>query len=492
MPLLPEVALPEKFSIVDGPFGSDLKLTDYVSDGTVPVLTTKNLTGSYDPHSVRFISAEKFEQLKRSKIEGGDILIAKIGSIGKCSIYPKDAPTAIIPANLCKVSVDGRVINNKYLLLQIRSDEFQAKLQEITSATAQPAFSVQRLKTLHVKLPPLNEQHRIVAKLEKLLSRVDAAQARIATIPRILKRFRQSVLAAACSGRLTTDWRKSNPDIEPASDFLKHVIKQKLLTRSLDQELTGWARASVDELFESYGGGTPSRSNPEYWGGKILWVSSGDVKANIIDSSSETITKEGLDNSSANLCRAGTVLVVVRSGILKHTLPVAITGTRLAINQDIKCFDSGNQNLNYWLFLSLKAAAQEILALNREGTTVQSVRYNTLKSFELAIPPLAEQQEIVRRVEALFKTADALETRYRTAKGHVDKLTQSILARAFRGELVTTEAELARQEGRTYEPASVLLERIRQERAQQKNSTKPKPKRTPRGKKDTATKKMFA
>ena len=81
------------------------------------------------------------------------------------------------------------------------------------------------------------------------------------------------------------------------------------------------------------------------------------------------------------------------------------------------------------------------------------------------VPPLEEQQEIVRRVEALFKTADALEARYRTAKAHVDKLAQSILARAFRGELVTTEAELARLEGRDYEPASVLLERIRQEGA---------------------------
>jgi len=78
--------------------------------------------------------------------------------------------------------------------------------------------------------------------------------------------------------------------------------------------------------------------------------------------------------------------------------------------------------------------------------------------------PLAEQQEIVRRVEALFKTADGIEARYRTAKVHVDKLTQAILARAFRGELVPTEAELARLEGRDYEPAAVLLERIRQKR----------------------------
>jgi type I restriction enzyme, S subunit len=216
-PLITDVASSEKFSIVDGPFGSDLKLTDYTPDGTVPVLTTKNLNGRYDPTTVRFISAEKFEQLKRSKIVGGDILIAKIGSIGKCSIYPKGAPAAIIPANLCKISVDDRIIDNGYLFRQIESDEFQTKLREITSATAQPAFSVQRLRTLHVKLSPLNEQRRIVAKLEKLLSSVDAAQVRLATISLILKRFRQSVLAAASSGRLTTDWRENNPNCDASS-----------------------------------------------------------------------------------------------------------------------------------------------------------------------------------------------------------------------------------------------------------------------------------
>jgi type I restriction enzyme, S subunit len=104
-----------------------------------------------------------------------------------------------------------------------------------------------------------------------------------------------------------------------------------------------------------------------------------------------------------------------------------------------------------------------------------------------------EQQEIVRRVEALFKTADALEARYLKAKEHVDKLTQSVLARAFRGELVTTEAELARREGRDYEPAFVLLERVRQEGAQQQQkSANSNTRRKPRSKRDSATNKMFA
>jgi type I restriction enzyme, S subunit len=450
----------------------------------------------------------------------------------------------------------------------------------------------------------------------------------------------------------------------------------------------GWTTCKVEDAFNSFSGGTPSKNTPGYWNGGIPWISSGEFNSDLITFGTESITEEGLQNSSAKLCRPGSVIVVVRSGILKHTLPVAIVGKSLAINQDIKCFDSGDDDINRWLFLSLRTFAKEILSLNREGTTVQSVKYDTLKELELSVPPLNEQrrivaklekllgkveacqqrlekiprilkrfrqavlaaafdkqraqslkrldnifivqtggtpdrkkaqfymggnipwiktgevqncdirqseefiteeglnnsnakvfppgtlliamygegktrgqvgrlrikaatnqacaalvnpklsdtsnqyvflfllsqyhklrseavggnqpnlnlsiikswevpfpsedeqQETVRRVEALFKTADALEERYRKAKAHVDRLTQSILAKAFRGELVPTEAELARQEGRDYEPASALLERVRQERAQSKTAAKPPGKS--RKRRDAATKGMFA
>lgn len=89
------------------------------------------------------------------------------------------------------------------------------------------------------------------------------------------------------------------------------------------------------------------------------------------------------------------------------------------------------------------------------------------------IAPVAEQREIVRRVESLLTVADMIEARYPKAQSQVAKLTQSILAKAFRGELVPTEAELARREGRAYEPASVLLERVRREQENSPVSTKP-------------------
>ena len=105
------------------------------------------------------------------------------------------------------------------------------------------------------------------------------------------------------------------------------------------------------------------------------------------------------------------------------------------------------------------------------GAGKPGLNLDNLKRMELAVPPLEEQHEIVRRVEALFVLADAVERRVAVARKQADALPQAILVRAFSGKLVPTEAELARRGGRDYEPASVLLERIRQERSQSAGAT---------------------
>jgi len=150
------------------------------------------------------------------------------------------------------------------------------------------------------------------------------------------------------------------------------------------------------------------------------------------------------------------------------------------------------------LALNTPAMTEHIDTL-KTGISDSGVNLTQEKFLDLsiALPPVTEQQEIVRRVEALFRTADALEARYLKAKEHVDKLAQSILNKAFKGELMPTEAELARHEGRDYEPASALLERIRQERSQPQTTAKPTRKLTPKPirrtgkKKDNSTGSLF-
>ena len=109
-------------------------------------------------------------------------------------------------------------------------------------------------------------------------------------------------------------------------------------------------------------------------------------------------------------------------------------------------------------------AAQNRMQRAIKGAAIRGINIGDVRALQVPVPPSGEQHEIVRRVEAMFKLADAVEKRVAAATARAEKLTQAILAKAFRGELVPTEAELARREGRSYESASDLLARIKSER----------------------------
>ena len=124
------------------------------------------------------------------------------------------------------------------------------------------------------------------------------------------------------------------------------------------------------------------------------------------------------------------------------------------------------------LFFQSAAARDRLTAQSRSSAGQQGVSGADIKSQPFALPPFGEQVEIIDRVSPLLTLADTIGDRLGKALMYSDKLTQSVLAKAFRGELVPTEAELARREGREYEPASVLLERIKNERAKEPKSVK--------------------
>jgi type I restriction enzyme, S subunit len=135
------------------------------------------------------------------------------------------------------------------------------------------------------------------------------------------------------------------------------------------------------------------------------------------------------------------------------------------------------------IFFQAPAARDRLTAKSKSSAGQQGVSGADIKAQAIALPPLEEQREIARRVEALFKLADAIDKRVALATAHAEKLTQSILAKAFRGELVPAEAELARREGRSYEPASTLLARISSQVCQHRSDN---PRKRRRGHSDAA------
>lgn len=425
-------------------------ICDETNVSFIPMKAVKEESGKFDLDETR-----KYVEVKRgyTSFIDNDIIFAKITP---CMENGKIAVVSNLQNGLGFGSTEFHVIRlldpkflSKYLFYFLVQKKIRNEARiHMAGTSGHLRVTADYMKSLLIPVPPLNEQKRIVAKLEKLLTEVESAQARLEKIPQIIKRFRQSVLMQAVTGELTKDWREQNPDVESAEHLLN-----SLQVRDYERiEESSWAKCKISSIYKSFGGGTPCKSNPKFWNGNIPWISSGEVKNDEISEGTYYITEEGLNSSSAKICPINSIIVVVRSGILKHTLPVSIVKRPLTVNQDIKCFDAGSEYLNKWLHLYLKANAQNILSLNREGTTVQSVKYETLNNFEINIPSLREQQEIIRRVQDLLEKADKIEEHYNKAKSYTDKLTQSILNKAFKGELVPQDPN--------DEPASVLLKRI--------------------------------
>jgi len=401
----------------------------------------------------------------------GTISLALYGAtIGKLGIMTFPAATNQACAN---VVPDTRLIEPQYLYFYLLSE--REALIEKGQGGAQPNISQQIVKAHDILLAPLNEQRRIVAKLDKLWSRVDAAQTRLANIPVILKRFRQSVLDAACSGRLTVDWREENPNTDDASSLVAKLEKAHQVAGGHKR---GNAAAPTDEVHDlslaelpstwrltdlrtavspdrpiTYGILKPGPETPD----GIFYVRVADFPNDKLNLSTIRRTSPEIESGFArSRLRAGDILLSIR-GTVGRVLIVPTALENANITQDTARLSIQPTLDSRFVTWFLRARmTQKRMQKAVKGVAVRGINIGDVRALQLPVPPLTEQQEISRRVEALFKTADALEASYRKSKAHVDKLMQSILARAFRGELVPQDPN--------DEPASTLLERVRAER----------------------------
>ena len=223
---------------------------------------------------------------------------------------------------------------------------------------------------------------------------------------------------------------------------------------------SGWIQSSLGKMAQSMGGGTPSKADPDFWtDGTIPWVSPKDMKVFKLVSSEDKLTLKALDRLS--LIPAESVLVVVRSGILSRTFPVAISKQPVTINQDMRAFVPKEGILADYLAWQLIAKEQEILsACSKDGTTVASIEGPVLANFPLLLAPAAEQTRIVEKLEELLSDLDAGVAELKAAQRKLGQYRQSLLKAAVEGSLTASW----RAQHTPTETGAQLLERILTER----------------------------
>jgi type I restriction enzyme S subunit len=380
----------------------------------------------------------------------------------------------------------------KYWFYQLRN----LPLTELNRSTAIPGLNREDAYNQKIALPPLTEQKVIADKLDTLLAQVESAKARLERISGILKRFRQSVLAAAVSGNLTKEWRKEN---KYPHDMLQSILKEKKAWIKNNSEHNEVKR--VSKRVKGYLGGTSlaEMDLPENW----AWSQLEDCVLMIVDCHNKTApyTESGNPLIRTSNIRDGKFIwenlkfvsdetyeywsrrcppepgdiIFTREAPMGEAAIIPpnkklCLGQRTMLIRPIEQYLSAKYLLMSLMDSNFRKRSEELAV----GTGVKHFRVGDVSNLVIAVPPTEEQVEIVRRVDKLFAFADSIEQKANAALERVNNLAQSILAKAFRGEL-TADWRAANPDLISGEnSAEALLKKIQAEREAIKKQPKPK------------------
>ena len=459
------------------------------NSGSLKLLRTTDISdGKINWETVPYCSIEP-KDYNKYLIQNNDILVSRAGSVGiSYRISESDLlhPT-VFASYLIRFCP---FIPPNFVEHYFKSHHYWHYISDSQLGIAVPNVNATKLSDLPFPLPPLDEQKRIVDKLDQIILRIDLLKERLDKIPAIIKRFRQSVLTAAITGRLTEQWRINQSDLEDIdksilvlkNERLKScsTLSQKSKIKAVFEEVEvgdndllphDWKFTFLKKLCHSFQYGTSSKSSEN---GEVPVIRMGNLQNGNIDwndlvytSDAAEIEKYQLQNGDVLFNRTNSPALVGKTSIYRNEKKAIFAGYLIKIN-NYPILNS------YYLNYALNTSYAKVFCnqVKTDGVNQSNINAQKLGNFEIPLPPLEEQEEIVRQVDKLFALADKLESHYQKAKARVDKLSQSVLAKAFRGELVITEAELAEKEGRDFESAEKLLERILEEKAKLTGSKK--------------------
>jgi type I restriction enzyme S subunit len=418
--------------------------------------------GGFRFETIKFVPHNFFKQMKHGHIQPGDILIVKDGATtGKVALVRDDFSYKPAVVNehvfICRPA-EG--VHPPFLFYFLFSKEGQDRILENFRGSAQGGINQSFAPGTTVPLAPLAEQKRMVSKVEELLVRVNTTRERLAKVSMILKRFRQAVLSAACSGRLTADWR----DKELQTTSYNQVLDE-------NEDLpSSWSWRSIRDIASSKkasiqsGPFGSSLLHSEFQPTGILVIGIDNVlDGKFSFGRQHRISHQKYELLKKYAARPLDVLVTVMATVGRCCVIPSDIETAI-ITKHVYRITADQSAVNpYYLMQCIRGCPTVLAQIQSEtqGVTRPGINGAILKRINIPIPPITEQQEIVRRIESMFKLADAVEKRVAAATARAEKLIQAILAKAFRGELVPTESELARRDGRSYESASELLTRIK-------------------------------
>ena len=395
----------------------------------------------------------------RKQVRAGDTLVSMT--------RPNLNAVALVPDGL-----DGQVASTGFDVLRprgveprwpfylVRTQDFIDAMSSLVQGALYPAVRAKEIRAHVVPVAPANEQSRIADELDTLLARVNACNDRFDAVPALLKRFRQAVLAAATSGELSAGSMAEECDAQHSP-----------------LPPAGWAMTTIGAVATDLRYGTSKKCEYSSVGIGVLRI------PNIADHGAIDVAdlkRAEFDSNEVErlTLRAGDLLVIRSNGSVDLVGKTSIVTPRevgllfagYLMRLRVRPTDALPAFVRIWI--AAPAQREFIERTSKSTSGVNNLNAEELRSLPLLLPPISEQTEIVRRVEALFALADRIEARCTAARTHAQRLAPQLLAKAFRGELVPQDP--------TDEPASALLARIAAERSAATTPVKTRPLRTPR------------
>ncbi|WP_417692983.1 restriction endonuclease subunit S [Pseudomonas sp.] len=433
--------------------------------------------GVFINKSSRFVNNEKFHLLNCTELEEGDLLIARMPDpLGRACLMPNLNQRCLTVVDVALFRSGSPDISHKCLMHFINSPIVRKSIELESSGTTRKRIARGKLSEIKLPIPPVSEQRRIAQKLEELLAKVNVLTLRVNAIPALLKRFRQSVLTAAISGQLTEEWRGLGTMRSDARELHQRI-------RNAHAAEGGHARGNASDPTEEAHNLSPD-DLPDCWviaelrdvcvpGRPITYgilkpgpeLDEGIPYIRVADFPGNKLSMINIKKTSTEIDQkfkrarllAGDLLLSIRGSVGRLIkIPSELEGAN--ITQDtarLSISPMVSADFVYWALLANET--QERMKNATRGVAVRGINIGDVRALQIPLPSFEEQTEIVRRVEQLLDLATQLEIKVASAKKHTDYLTQSILAKAFRGELVPQDPN--------DEPASVLLERIKAQRA---------------------------
>ena len=450
--------------------GMAFKPSQWSTEG-LPIIRIQNLN---DPHSSFNYCTQELPD--KFKVRTGDLLFAWSGTPGTSfGAHVWRGGNAWLNQHIFILHFDRKYLHPTFLRYAINQN-LDSYIRQAHGGAGLAHITKGRFEESVLPLAPLPEQHRIVEKIEELFSDLDAGVSALQRAKANLKRYRASVLKSAVEGRLTEEWRKEHPQAEDAVGHIERTppppLPNRWSTRSKDTIYghgalsvgnTGtrlpasWTWTPLVRIARMETGHTPSRKHPEWWGGEIPWIGITDARnhhGGIINATGENTNDDGLANSASRLLPKGTVCVS-RTASVGY---VVVMGCDMATSQDFVNWVPTDCVSSDWLRVVFMTD-RNVLVRFGKGTVHKTIYFPEWLSTHIALPPLAEQEQIVLLVEERLSQIDSAVKTIDAELIRAKRLRQSILKQAFEGKLVPQDPK--------DEPASVLLERIKASQAEQ-------------------------